>query len=89
MSSSTSVPRAAWATERCSVAMQVGAGPLETAVRLDAQMHVQIAGRSAAERGGPGAGDAQRRAVVDARGDLDGEGPVLQPPALAAAVGAG
>ena len=68
---------------------QIGAGPLEAARPLDAEMHVEIPRRAAPQRGGTCPGDAQGGAVVDARRYLDGEGPVLEPPALTAAVGAG
>ena len=55
----------------------------------DAYVHVQIAGRPAPPAARTTARQAQRRPMVDSRRHLDHKRPLLPPPALSPAIGAG
>ena len=71
VSISSSVPRAAWRQRDPAQLEQVVASALETRVGLHPHAHVEIAGRSAARRGGAPTREPQALAVVDAGRNLD------------------
>ena len=56
---------------------QVVAVALEAVVGRDPQVDVEVAGRATPRADGPAAGQPQGRPGVDARGDVDGVGALL------------
>ncbi len=69
--------------------VQIDARAFEDFVGFDGDVHEERAVRSSPEPGGTVPGQAKCGAVVDACGDVDGQGAVLHPAAFTAAFGAG
>ena len=65
---------------------EIGSGTLESGVRRNPDVDVEIPRDAAAHRRAAGTGDAQRRAVVDAAGHVDGDRPFVEATAVAPAV---